>query len=86
MNNTVQTTRTRTMDGKFLTTISTVSTLMEPSTIDQGENRSENIFGQSTTLKRALSNQSFNNSLNSLTKKVLQIENDRQEQQQRKDN
>ena len=92
VNNTVQTTRTRTLDGKFLTTISTVSTVLEPLL---GEERKENpsslFFGQSggrdvlsssSTLKRSLSNQSFSNPLNSLTKKVLQIENDRQKLQE----
>jgi hypothetical protein len=81
LNNTVKTTRTRTEDGKFLTTISTVSKLNN-SNDNQIINQNQNqiLFGQS--IKRTLSQDLNTNSLNSLTKKVLIIENDRQNIQQ----
>jgi hypothetical protein len=76
----VRTTRTRTEDGKFLTTISTIS---------KGNNNDEKrvvntnetnlLFGQSSqnSIKRTLEDEQNSNCLTSLTKKVLQIENDR---------
>ena len=75
MNNRVQTTRVRTEDGKFLTTISTVPKL-NPNENQLKTNIEENhfIFGQS--FKRTFEQDS--NSLTSLTKKVLLIQNDRQ--------
>jgi hypothetical protein len=101
--NTVQTTRTRTIDGKFLTTISTVSNIQVPSentaepfvVSHRNPNEKRLFFGQSTanvssssgslqlhskinSIKRTLSDDSHCNSLTSLTKKVLQMENDRQ--------
>ncbi|CAF4042428.1 unnamed protein product [Rotaria sordida] len=83
-NNTVRTTRIRTEDGNFLTTISTLSKLNN-SNENQDDilfNRNEKnlFFGQSTnnSIKRTLSDDSNSNCLTSLTKKVLQIEKDRQ--------
>lgn len=80
LNNTVQTTRIRTDDGKFLTTISTLSKFNYSN--DQNYNNNNNqqntiLFGQ--PIKRTSSDNTYSNSnsLNSLTKKVLQIENDR---------
>ncbi len=76
----MRTTRTRTEDGKFLTTISTIS---------KGNNNDEKrvvntnetnlLFGQSSqnSIKRTLEDEQNSNCLTSLTKKVLQIENDR---------
>ena len=75
--NTVQTTTTRTFDGKFLTTISTSYQNKNPT---NPSNQLNNQFQFGQTFKRTLSDQIISNSnqLNSLTKKVLQIENDRQ--------
>ncbi|CAF1179350.1 unnamed protein product [Adineta steineri] len=88
-NNTVRTTRTRTEDGKFLTTISTISKLNNLDSKNENiiinTNQTNLLFGQSTTnnsIKRTLSDDPNSNCLTSLTKKVLQIENDRQKLQQ----
>jgi hypothetical protein len=88
LNNRVQTTTTRTDDGKFLTTISTIPKINnENSNSNQLNNQIDQnqlLFGQSNinnqTFKRTF--QQDSNSLSSLTKKVLQIENDRQSIQQ----
>jgi hypothetical protein len=84
LNNQVQTTTTRTDDGKFLTTISTIPKINSTNTqINQHFNQNQFLFGQSTNnqaFKRTF--QQDSNSLTSLTKKVLQIENDRQSIQQ----
>ncbi|CAF1071702.1 unnamed protein product [Rotaria sordida] len=83
-NNTVRTTRTRTEDGKFLTTISTISKINNSNdnqdNILINRNEKNLFFGQSTnnSIKRTLSDDSNSNCLTSLTKKVLQIEKDRQ--------
>ncbi|CAF2963672.1 unnamed protein product, partial [Rotaria sp. Silwood2] len=83
-NNTVRTTRTRTEDGKFLTTISTISKINNSNDIQDNIliNRNEKnlFFGHQTnhSIKRTLSDDSNSNCLTSLTKKVLQIEKDRQ--------
>jgi hypothetical protein len=88
LNNTVRTTRTRTEDGKFLTTISTISKLNNfdeklPNVI-VNKNERNLLFGQSSnhSIKRTLEQEENSNCLTSLTKKVLQIENDRQQIQQ----
>jgi hypothetical protein len=80
LNNRVQTTTTRTDDGKFLTTISTINNSNSNSnqTI-QHLDENQFLFGQHS-FKRTF--QQDSNSLTSLTKKVLQIENDRQSIQQ----
>ena len=87
MNNRVQTTRIRTEDGKFLTTISTIPKITPNSNENQSKrNIEENhfVFGQSTineqSFKRTFEQDS--NTLTSLTKKVLLIQNDRQTFQQ----
>ncbi|CAF4442172.1 unnamed protein product, partial [Rotaria magnacalcarata] len=89
-NNTVRTTRIRTEDGKFLTTISTISKLTNNNSGDIQENifieknQTNLLFGQSNnnSIKRTLSQDSNSNCLTSLTKKVLQIEKDRQKLEQ----
>jgi hypothetical protein len=82
LNNRVQTTRTRTEDGKFLTTISTIPKINNSNDNNNIINNNQNqlLFGQS--IKRTLEQDFNSNSLTSLTKKVLQIENDRQNIQQ----
>ena len=83
-NNTVRTTRIRTDDGKFLTTISTISKLNNSNrmieNIHCNDNEKHLIFGQSTnnSIKRTFSDDSNSNCLTSLRTKVLQIEKDRQ--------
>ncbi|CAF1307200.1 unnamed protein product, partial [Rotaria sp. Silwood1] len=80
-NNTVRTTRTRTDDGKFLTTIATISKInnSNENQVNILINRNEKnlFFGQLTnnSIKRTFSDDSNSNCL---TKKVLQIEKDRQ--------
>ncbi|CAF5146245.1 unnamed protein product, partial [Rotaria sp. Silwood1] len=87
-NNTVRTTRTRTEDGKFLTTISTISNINNSNELQDNIliNRCEKnlFFGHQTnnSIKRSLSDDSNSNCLTSLTKKVLQIEKDRQKTEQ----
>ncbi|CAM4796398.1 unnamed protein product [Rotaria magnacalcarata] len=89
-NNTVRTTRIQTEDGKFLTTISTISKLTNNNSDDIQENifiektQTNLLFGQSNnnSIKRTLSQDSNSNCLTSLTKKVLQIEKDRQKLEQ----
>lgn len=87
LNNRIETTRTRTLDGKFYTTICTKNSSNEDqfsSSTDSPihrlklekksiSNEDYHLFGQ--PMKRTHSSES--NSLNSLTKKVLQMENDR---------
>ncbi|CAF1490523.1 unnamed protein product, partial [Rotaria sp. Silwood1] len=80
-NNTVQTVRTRTEDGKLLTTISTISK------INNSNDNQDNILIKRNE-KNLFFDQSTNNSIkrtffddsnsNCLTKKILQIEKDRQ--------
>ncbi|CAF1446152.1 unnamed protein product [Rotaria sordida] len=71
-------------DGKFLTTISTISKINNSNenqdNILINRNEKNLFFGQSTnnSVKRTLSDDSNSNCLTSLTKKVLQIEKDRQ--------
>ncbi|CAF1560549.1 unnamed protein product, partial [Rotaria sordida] len=83
-NNTVRTTRIRTEDGNFLTPISTLSKINNSNenqdNILFNRNEKNRFFGQSTnnSIKRTLSDDSNSNCLTSLTKKVLQIEKDRQ--------
>ncbi|CAF1353668.1 unnamed protein product [Rotaria sordida] len=83
-NNTARTTRIRTEDGNFLTTISTLSKINNSNenqdNILFNRNEKNLFFGQSTnnSIKRTHSDDSNSNCLTSLTKKVLQIEKDRQ--------
>ena len=78
LNNRVQTTRTRTEDGKFLTTISTISKINQSNQnqLINSEEQNQFAFGQSTT-NQSFKRQNPDDSLTSLTKKVLQMENDR---------
>ncbi|CAF1047479.1 unnamed protein product [Adineta ricciae] len=85
VHNRVKTTTTRTEDGKFLTTISTVQDNLNQRNENQCNNEHKEtslLFGQSSTCSLKRNFQNFTNSntdcLTSLTKKVLQIENDRQ--------
>ena len=89
VHNRVKTTTTRTGDGKFLTAISTVQDNFNQKNEnhcnreEQQQKEKSLFFGQSSTCSLKRNFQDFTNSntdcLISLTKKVLQIENDRQD-------